>query len=492
MINKIVLEDKIILFWDRAKEFLKGYKYCVHYNRDIVYTDKTHFTIEELAPNSCVEIAVYLVDAQRRIVKEYEKEKIYLTSPKRKIDVTQAPYFAVGDGKTINTEKIQRALSDCKKGEVVYIPKGIYLTGALDMHSDTQLYIEENAVLQGTEKPEDYLPKIKSRFEGIEGMCYRSLINMGKLDSSDGYNCKNVVIGGKGAILGGGRALMENIIKLETGRDYICQDVIDATEREARRTRGRLINVSNSQNVVIYGLEIGMAPAWNIHMIYSDNVVTAGCFIHSEGINNGDGWDPDSSTNCTIFNCDFHTRDDMVAIKSGKNPEGNVINRPSQNIRVFDCRSTMGHGIAMGSEMSGGISDVYIWDCDIETSRCGLEIKGTKKRGGYIKNVFVNNCKTPLIAIREVEYNDDGQSAPVAPTFENYRFEDVSVSGIYTLHTGETRNCPPIIVNGFENGDKVKNVVFKNVNIKRAKEKASQTLEICYVADVSFENVFCE
>ena len=411
---------------------------------------------------------------------------------KKKIDITQAPYFAVGDGKTINTEKIQRALSACKENEIVYIPKGVYLTGALDVHSDTELYLEEGAILQGTENPYDYLPKIKSRFEGIEGMCYRSLINMGELDHEGGYNCKNVIIRGKGAILGGGKALMENTIKKETGRQFIATDNIDEIERMARRTRGRLINISNTQNVVIYGIEAGMAPAWNIHMIYSDNIVTAGCYIHSEEVNNGDGWDPDSSTNCTLFDCDFRTRDDMVAIKSGKNPEGNVINRPSQNIRIFDCRSTMGHGIAMGSEMSGGISNVYIWDCDIEISRCGLEIKGTKKRGGYIKNVFINNCKTSLIAIRQVEYNDDGIPALYPPRFENYHFEDVLVTGIYTLHTGEKRRCCPIIVNGFEEGYSIKNVVFKNVQIKREKESASQKLEICCAQGISFENIFCE
>lgn len=360
MINKIVLEDKIILFWDRVKEYAKGYRYCVRYGNEFAYTEKTHFCINNFTADGSVELSVYLVDGEKRLVKEYEKEKIFLPKPKKRINVTKGPYFAVGDGKTLNTEKIQRALSDCKADELVYIPKGVYLTGALDVHSNTEIYLEEGAVLQGTENPCDYLPKIKSRFEGIEGMCYRSLINMGELDRDGGYNCKNVIIRGKGAILGGGRTLMENTIKKETGRAFLRCDEIDEEERLAWRSRGRLINISNTQNVVIYGIEAGMGAAWNIHMIYSDNIVTAGCYIHSEEVNNGDGWDPDSSTNCTLFDCDFRTRDDMVAIKSGKNPEGNVINRPSQNIRVFDCRSTMGHGIAMGSEMSGGISDVHL------------------------------------------------------------------------------------------------------------------------------------
>ena len=492
MINKIVFEDEIVLYWDRAKEFVKGYSYCVYYNGKIAYTEKTHFSICNLKETPFIEMSVRLVDENKMLVREYEKEKIYLPNPKKRIDVTKSPYFAVGDGKTLNTEKLQRALSDCKPNECVYVPEGIFLTGGLDVHSNTEIYLEKGAVLQGTENPSDYLPKIKSRFEGIERTCYRSLINMGELDASSGYNCKNVIIRGHGAILGGGKALMENVIITESGRPYSSIYELDEDQQNAKRIRGRLINISNTQNVVIYGIEAGMGPAWNIHMIYSDNIVTAGCYIHSEEVNNGDGWNPDSSTNCTLFNCDFKTRDDMVAIKSGKNPEGNVINRPSNNIRVFDCRSFMGHGIALGSEMSGGISDVYIWDCDIETSRCGLEIKATKKRGGYIKNVFVNNCKSSIIAIRSVGYNDDGIPAITPPSFENYYFEDVSVTGVYTLHTGEKRKCAPIIVCGFDGVYNAKNISFKNVKIKRENDSEPQNIEISFASGIAFENVFCE
>ena len=57
-------------------------------------------------------------------------------------------------------------------------------------------------------------------------------------------------------------------------------------------------------------------------MIYCDDIVTDHCTLRSGGIWNGDGWDPDSSTNCTLFATEFETEDDSVAIKSGKNPEG--------------------------------------------------------------------------------------------------------------------------------------------------------------------------
>lgn len=493
MVNKIVLEDTVVLYWDRVKDFAEGCKYCIRYGEKNAYTTKTHYTIEGLANEKRLKITVSMVNEHNQVIKEFESETVYLPPAKRKLDVTKPPYNAVGDGKTLNTKALQRALDDCAPNQMVYIPQGTFLTGALNMHGDTELYLAEKAVLQGTDDPNDYLPKIKSRFEGVECLCYRSLINMGELDRYGGYNCRNVIIRGKGGILGAGRVLMENIIKKETGRDFVNELDVDQIEREARRTRGRLINISNTQNVVIYGIEAGMAPAWNIHMIYSDNVVTAGCYIHSEDVNNGDGWDPDSSMNCTIFDCDFKTRDDMVAIKSGKNPEGNVINRPSRNIRVFDCRCTMGHGLAIGSEMSGGVENVQVWDCQMEDSRCGFEIKGAKERGGYVKNVSVYNSSFSILAIRSVTYNCDGMSAEQPPIFEDYHFENITLTGVCRKHTGETWDEAVIITEGFDvSGYELKNVTIKNVRIKRREYNPKQVMKIAYVSGVKVENIICE
>ena len=109
------------------------------------------------------------VDARNR-----DEAKVFgelcLTTEKagRRIDVTREPYCAAGDGETMDTAAIQRALDDCGEGETVYFPAGIYLTGALRLHSDMELYLEKGAVLQGTDEPADYMPRIWSRFEGVE------------------------------------------------------------------------------------------------------------------------------------------------------------------------------------------------------------------------------------------------------------------------------------------------------------------------------------
>ena len=121
---------------------------------------------------------------------------------KRRIDITQAPYLAKGDGKALNTAAIQQAIEDCKEDEMVYVPAGTFLTGALTLHDHMELYLEEGAVLQGSSNPEDYLPRIPSRFEGTERECYQSLLNLGVMDHRAGCTSEDVLIRGKGTISG--------------------------------------------------------------------------------------------------------------------------------------------------------------------------------------------------------------------------------------------------------------------------------------------------
>ena len=143
---------------------------------------------------------------------------------KERLDVTKPPYNAVGNGAVMDTRALQQAIDDCGEGQAVYLPAGVYLTGALRLHSDMELYLEENAVLQGTDRVEDYLPRIWSRFEGTELECYSSLLNLGELDHDGGYRCQNVVIRGKGTIASGGRILAERVIASERERlkDYLA------------------------------------------------------------------------------------------------------------------------------------------------------------------------------------------------------------------------------------------------------------------------------
>lgn len=493
-IRSLITESSVTLFWEREEYPAGGIRYEIYLDKILAGTsDKTHYKLKGLMPEQEYTVQVKAVCGTET---EVSHELHLITGQKKKfLDITKAPYYAAGDGKLMNTEAIQRAIDDCTQEDAVYIPEGIFLTGALRLHSDMELYLEEGAVLQGTDRPEDYLPRIWSRFEGTELECYSSLLNMGVLDHKSGYNCRNVVIRGKGTIASGGAALAKNIIDLEREnlKDYLAAlgDKIAECEKPETipgRVRPRLINISNCQNIIISGLDLKNGASWNVHMIYSDNIVTEGCTFYSGDVWNGDGWDPDSSRNCVIFGCTFYTGDDSISIKSGKNPEGNDIRRPCEHIRIFDCKSEFGHGITIGSEMSGGINDVAIWDCDMSASLCGIEIKGTKKRGGYVRNVTVRNCSVARILFHSVGYNDDGIAASKPPIFEKCIFENIHILGRYIGHNRKWASCDAIELCGFdESGHELKDIIFRDIKTGSRDEKSRQTISLQFCENITFE-----
>lgn len=505
MLQHIVTSNSITVFWEKPEGLSGESVYRISCSgKEAGETKKTHYTLDNLSAETEYRIEVKLYGKA-----ENKKEEILLFSLNKRIktarqktllDITKAPYSAIGDGQTMNTEAIQRAVDDCTEADAVYIPAGIFLTGALRLHGNMELYLDKDAVLQGTDKVEDYLPKIRSRFEGTEMECYSSLLNLGELNHEGGYSCANVVIRGAGTIASGGVTLAKRIIVYERERlkEYMASlgDKINECESKDTipgRMRPRLINISNAQNVVLSGLTLKNGASWNVHMIYADHIVTNNCTFYSEGVWNGDGWDPDSSTNCTIFDCRFFTEDDCIAIKSGKNPEGNIINRPCKHIRIFDCVSSFGHGIIIGSEISGGIEDIGIWDCDVKASLCGIEVKGTKKRGGYVRNIHVRDCKTSKIMLHSVGYNDDGIPAKTPPVFADCVFENIEVGG-EILETDRTwAHDTAVTVHGFDvPGYAASNITFRNITILGRSEKQEQQFSLKNCEGIVLENICCK
>lgn len=490
-------EDELTLFWDRPVGATGNTTYLVYINQELkLKTEKNHAYIKYLDADTGYGVRIEVMDDSETFGTIFAR-----TLPvKRRVNVCEAPYKAVGDGRTLNTKAIQRAIDACGPGDILFFPEGKFLTGALKMHSDMDIYVSRDAVIQGSENPADYLPKIHSRFEGYEMECYQSLFNFGTLNHEAGFNCENIIIRGEGSIMGGGKELAKAIARDETERlkDYIASlgekiKEYEKPETLASRARGRLINLSNCNNVWIHGLTLGFGPAWNIHFIYSSNVYTDACTIRSEGVWNGDGWDPDSSTDSSIFNCDFYTEDDSVAIKSGKNPEGNIINRPTKNIKVFDCITHFGHGICMGSEMSGGIDGVKIWNCELGPTWSGVEIKATKKRGGYVRNIEVSDCLASHLQMHSVGYNDDGVGAEFPPILENCRFERLHLLNRYLDNNNgknEWHACVSIDLQGFdEPGYEIKNIYLKDIEIENASIDYRGSILMKYCKNITIENI---
>ena len=476
-------QDAITVWWDKPEPPQGTYAVWLG-GKEAALTNKTHATIAGLAPASVYDIEVRAGD------KMLYRTTACTLSARRRVSVTD--FGAVGDGKTLNTAALQSAIDACGEGDELYFPKGIYKTGALNLHSRMVICIPEGASLSGTDNPEDYLPRIPSRFEGTEMECYRSLLNLGIMDHESGPNAGDVLIYGGGTIESGGQPLALRIIEIETEilREYLKNnaDYVATCENEHTipgRVRPRLINLSNCQNVRITGMTLKNGASWNVHMVYSRDIITDHCTFISEGVWNGDGWDPDSSENCTLFASSFFTGDDAVAVKSGKNPEGNAINRPTRHIRVFDCTSAIGHGISIGSEISGGIEDVRIWDCDLKSSCWGVQIKGTKKRGAFVRGVTVRDCTLPRILMHAVTYNDDGIGAEHPPVFEKCSFERLYITGRALEARDTWTDVPPVQLIGFdEPGYEIHDIRIADCTIAA---KTPMHIELC--TNLTLQNV---
>lgn len=472
MIKTVCSDDFIIVFWEKFRAGAQNFSVYVD-GEFFCKTVTTHADVKNLAPDTAYSIKI-ICDSDNSVVFE---GSLSTTKAKKRIDVSLPPYNAPKDGKTFATAAVQAAIDDCKPDECVYFPDGIYLCGALDLKSDLELRLSDNALVQGSDKVCDYLPKIKSRFEGYERLCCRSLLNLGQADHEAGYIYKNIVVRG-GTIFGGGAALMHDtfdaeraIVAEEKKKNEAKGIVYENPDSLAGKARGRLINIYNTQNILIADCKLGYAASWNVHLVYCKDIVVCGCELYSEGVWNGDGIDPDSSENCYIFGCKFQTGDDAVAVKSGKNLEGYKIGIPCRNVRIFDCSGRK--GIALGSEMSAGVYDVKIWDCYFVNSRGGLRLRATKMRGGYIKDLSVyDSAFTDFHIFTAFGVENDGESAPRLTEIENIYIENAFFSG-RSRKTSDDDFAPiePIRVRGFDGEENyVNGVTLKNVTVPKAME----------------------
>lgn len=434
-----ISSSSVTVLWDKPGVYKDVVRYHIRLNgKEIANAGRCNYMFTNLKPSTAYSCTIQSEDKNGKLSSNSITVAFTTRAEEKVLDITT--FGAKGDGLTVNTKAIQHTIDACPRGGVVRIPAGVFVSGALFLKSYMTLLIDKGGILKGSTNDADYLPMINNRFEGWEMETYASLLNAGVMNHNGGYTVEQLSIKGEGTIRGGG--------------DPLAKAMID---KKGLRGRGRLVLLMNCRDVEIQGLHIENSPCWTLHYLYCKNVSLHDLTIVSTA-HNGDGIDPDSSDDSYIFNCSFSTGDDCIAIKSGKNPEGYKIGKPTRNVRITDCDFIKGHGISIGSEMSGGVSGVFVRDCKAGALLHGMQIKGTKDRGGYVKDVTVADCQLQQITIfSAVNYNNDGEAAPVLPTFENYTFRNIDLSGA----SGKE---PVIDINGFDNpAYRLKNVGFSNI-----------------------------
>ncbi|MEJ2545431.1 MAG: glycoside hydrolase family 28 protein, partial [Calditrichaceae bacterium] len=361
-------------------------------------------------------------------------------------------YGAIGDGRTISTKAIKDAIEDCNKsgGGRVLVPAGIYLSGAIHLKSNVNLHINKDATILFSKDSDDFLPIVKTRFEGVECMNYSPFIYS--------YGCENIAITGRGTL--DGQAGNENWWSWKGKNEYgweigepngldetaalyrMGEDNIPLDERifgKGYELRTNFIQPYKCRNVLIDSITIKRSPMWVIHPVLCENVTVSNVSVNSHGPNN-DGCNPESSKNVHIKDCYFDTGDDCIAIKSGRNAEGRRINVPSENIVIQNCVMKDGHGgVVIGSEMSGNVRNVFIEDCYMDSPNLerALRIKTNSLRGGLVENVYMRNCTIGEVSDAIIRINffySEGDTGNFTPEVRNIHIQNISSKkSVYAL-----------------------------------------------------------
>ena len=356
--------------------------------------------------------------------------------PERTIDIRD--YGAVGDGKTVNTRTIARAIAACADagGGKVLIPKGTWFTGPIHFKSNINLHLAEGAKVCFSNNPDDYLPVVFTRLEGIECYNYSPLIYA--------KDCINIAITGKGTFNGQGEPWW--LWKKKQGK--AIQELYDSqfngipvSKRiygtKTAALRPPMIQLLNCNNVLLKDYTSKNSPFWTNHIVYCDHVIVRNIrLLNPEHAPNTDGLNLDSSRNVHVQGLYADVGDDAVCIKSGMNEDGWRVARPSENIVIENCQVKKGHGgIVFGSDTSGGVKNIFVRNCVYDGTLMGIRMKSMRGRGGGVEKVWIQDIKMSNIGwhaiILNMFYNASSATSrsSTPPQFRDIHIKNITCQG---------------------------------------------------------------
>ena len=313
------------------------------------------------------------------------------TTPSSKTIFAAGKYGAVADGKTLNTQAIQKAIdAAAKKGGIVTFAPGEYLTGSIFLKKGVTLQLDKGVTLLGSQDLKDY-PELPSRVAGVEMVWPAGLINI--LDQD------NVAITGQGTVDGQGKPFWDNYWSMR--KDYDAKGLRWIVDYDAKRPRTLI--VANSSNVSLKGITLQRAGFWTVHILYSKNVTADGLIVRNNVGGHGpstDGIDIDSSSYVLVQNCDIDCNDDNFCLKAGRDSDGLRVNRPTEYVIIQNCVAGAGGGLfTCGSETSGGIRHIIARGLKAKGTKCGIRLKSATNRGGIVEDILVEDIEMEAVRV---------------------------------------------------------------------------------------------
>ncbi len=322
------------------------------------------------------------------------------------------------------------------------VPAGEWLTGAIELKSNVNLHISKGATLKFAMNREAYLPVVHTRWEGMELMHISPLIYA--------YEQTNIAVTGEGTLDGQGKSFFwkwhgnpryggdPNKVAQRTARAKLYE-YMDRNASVAERIFGgpedylrpQFIQPYKCKNVLVEGVKIVDSPMWEVHPVMCENVTVRNIHVETHGPNN-DGCNPESCKDVLIENCHFDTGDDCIAIKSGRNNDGRRLNTPSENIIIRNCMFKDGHGgITVGSEISGGVRNVFAHDNKLDSPDLwtAIRFKNNASRGGKLENFYYRNNTIGTVsrAVIEIDFNyEEGAKGSHTPLVRNVQIDGLT------------------------------------------------------------------
>jgi polygalacturonase len=398
--------------------------------------------------------------------------------PGRDFDIGR--YGVLGDGKTDCRAAFAQAIAECNKagGGRVVVPAGTYLSnGPIHLLSNVNLYLAEGATIRFGTNPADYLPCVLVRWESTRCYNYSPLVYA--------YQQENIAITGSGALDGQAPEFWNKWKAGQTpDQDAIREMGASGVPVEKRvfgtghYLRPCLCELFDCRNILIEGVTMTRSPFWTMHPVFCTNVTIRRVNV-LPGTTNDDGCDPDSSRDVLIEDCIFDTADDHIAIKAGRDRDARG-GRPCENIVVRRCKGirTKANAYTIGSEMSGGVRNVFILDCSAGDVGNGvLNIKSNSDRGGVVENVWVRGVRADAGNYGiQLQTDYKGVTGHPYPTlYRNIHFDDIRV---------KTARQVGISSMGIA-AKPIESVVLKNIEI----EKAAVEMQIAETRKIEVQNV---
>ena len=434
-------------------------------------------------------------------------------------EVNIEKFGAKGDGLFLNTKAINDAIKDVNQrgGGKVIIPEGVWLTGPIELLSNVNLYTEQNALVLFTGDFEAY-PIIATSFEGLETRRCQSPISV--------RNAENIAITGHGTFDGNGdcwRPVKKGKLTASQWKKLVnsggvldekqeiwyptagslrgamaCKDFnvpegINTDEEWAEIRpwlRPVLLSIVKSKKVLLEGVTFKNSPSWCLHPLSCEDFTVNNIMVINPWYSqNGDAIDLESCKNALIINSVFDAGDDAICLKSGKDEDGRRRGEPCENVIIKNNTVLHGHGgFVIGSEMSGGVRNVYVSGCSFVGTDVGLRFKSTRGRGGVVENIFIDNINMIDISNDALTMDlyyavNDFPETPIPDVNEETPvFRNIYISNV--LCRGAER---AVYFNGLPEMP-LKNIFIKNMTVTNAKKG----IVINQASQVNMENIKVE